>query len=44
MGNSRQIAMKRFLSLEKRLDRDSNLRSEYVKFMREYESLGHEVD
>ncbi|XP_055615150.1 uncharacterized protein LOC129761453 [Toxorhynchites rutilus septentrionalis] len=35
------LALKRFLSLEKRLARDSNLRSQYQDFIREYEDLGH---
>ncbi|XP_058817288.1 uncharacterized protein LOC131680591 [Topomyia yanbarensis] len=33
--------LKRFLMLEKRLQRDAELRSQYVDFIREYEALGH---
>ena len=41
LGNSRQAALNRFFSLEKRLVKNNNLRNEYVKFMIEYEALGH---
>jgi len=41
MGDSKDITMKRFLSLERRLDKNPSLKSEYVKFLREYEGLGH---
>lgn len=41
LGNSRQAALNRFISLEKRLSKNNNLRNEYVKFMTEYETLGH---
>lgn len=41
LGDSRAIAVKRFLWLERRLQRDSELRVRYVEFMREYEQLGH---
>lgn len=41
LGDSRLIALRRFLWLEKRLGRDPELRTQYVDFMREYEALGH---
>ena len=41
LGSSYGQALRRFYSLEKRLASDSNLKSEYIKFMSEYESLGH---
>ncbi|XP_039310450.1 uncharacterized protein LOC105203290 [Solenopsis invicta] len=41
LGESRKTAMKRFLGLEKRLNRDSVLKRAYVDFLREYLLLGH---
>ncbi|XP_050063272.1 uncharacterized protein LOC114130946 [Aphis gossypii] len=41
LGNSYNIAERRFLLLEKRLQRDPKLKQDYVKFMSEYEALGH---
>lgn len=41
LGNSFKMAKKRFLSVERRLERDSSLKSLYVQFMDEYLSLGH---
>ncbi|GBP97208.1 hypothetical protein EVAR_67633_1 [Eumeta japonica] len=41
LGRSKTIAFNRFLSLEKRLNLNPELRTEYHKFMKEYESLGH---
>ncbi|XP_055645638.1 uncharacterized protein LOC129782531 [Toxorhynchites rutilus septentrionalis] len=41
VGESKQTALRRFLQTEKRLERDPNLRSQYVDFMREYIKLGH---
>ncbi|XP_039303486.1 uncharacterized protein LOC120357371 [Solenopsis invicta] len=41
LGDSREIAMKQFFGLEKRLHRDSNMRTSYVQFLREYLALGH---
>ncbi|KAH8330128.1 hypothetical protein KR067_011209, partial [Drosophila pandora] len=41
LGNSFEIAKRRFLSLERRLSRDPNLKKMYLEFMEEYESLGH---
>lgn len=44
LGSSREIALKRFLWLEKRLQKDSAFREKYVEFMREYEQLGHMIE
>ncbi|XP_037929954.1 uncharacterized protein LOC119664555, partial [Teleopsis dalmanni] len=41
LGRSREIAFNRFCSLERKLQRDPNLYKEYIKFMDDYESLGH---
>ena len=41
LGESHDVAMRRFLSLEKRLARDSVIQKSYVDFMKEYEQLGH---
>lgn len=41
LGSSRETAMRRFLWMEKRLERDSALQVQYAEFMREYEQLGH---
>lgn len=43
LGDSKQIALRRFYMLESRLSKDPETREKYVKFMREYESLGHMV-
>ncbi|XP_044578920.1 uncharacterized protein LOC123261391 [Cotesia glomerata] len=42
-GNSKQLAYKRFLSLQRRLNSDSSLKAEYIKVMNEYIDLGHMV-
>ncbi|XP_055614816.1 uncharacterized protein LOC129761133 [Toxorhynchites rutilus septentrionalis] len=46
LGNSRSIALKRFINLEKRLKQDADMRCQYNAFMAEYLQLGHmrEVD
>lgn len=41
LGESRQQALKRFKSLERRLSFDSKLKSDYIEFMEEYKDLGH---
>ena len=41
LGSSYQMALRRFLALENKLDKDTEFKKEYVKFMTEYESLGH---
>ncbi|XP_052754454.1 uncharacterized protein LOC128201460 [Galleria mellonella] len=43
LGSSSELALNRFLNLEKRLSRESHLKSEYVDFMRQYEEMGHMV-
>lgn len=41
LGDSKDIAIKRFYSLERKFRNDPTLRNHYIQFMREYESLGH---
>ncbi|XP_062538723.1 uncharacterized protein LOC134206999 [Armigeres subalbatus] len=41
LGESRSIADRRFLSLERRLDRDPATKDSYHRFMEEYLQLGH---
>ncbi|RLU22365.1 hypothetical protein DMN91_004643 [Ooceraea biroi] len=41
LGESREIAEKRLKQLERCFKNNRSLQVEYVKFMREYESLGH---
>ncbi|XP_062534710.1 uncharacterized protein LOC134203894 [Armigeres subalbatus] len=41
LGESRDIALRRLLWLERRLDRDPELHKQYKQFMVEYEQLGH---
>ncbi|XP_065088027.1 uncharacterized protein LOC135709561 [Ochlerotatus camptorhynchus] len=41
LGDSRTMAERRFLTLEKRLDRAPELKEQYMAFLREYEQLGH---
>ncbi|XP_076646848.1 uncharacterized protein LOC143355683 [Halictus rubicundus] len=41
LGESYHIALKRFHSLERSLDRNEQLKSEYTEFLREYIELGH---
>lgn len=41
LDDSKSQAEKRFMLLEKKLNRNETLQNEYVKFMREYEELGH---
>lgn len=40
-GNSREIAMKRLMQLERRLKQTPDLRKEYDKVLEEYLSMGH---
>ncbi|XP_065076158.1 uncharacterized protein LOC135699770, partial [Ochlerotatus camptorhynchus] len=44
MGESRDIALRRFYSTERRLAKDNNLRQQYVAFMEEYQQLEHMKD
>lgn len=41
LGDSRIMAKKRFLALEKRLDRAPEVKKQYVNFLNEYERHGH---
>ncbi|XP_062556907.1 uncharacterized protein LOC134221736 [Armigeres subalbatus] len=41
LGNSRSLALKRFLLLEKRLARNPDLKTQYADFIEEYQTLGH---
>ncbi|KAH1028258.1 hypothetical protein HUJ05_001633 [Dendroctonus ponderosae] len=41
LGESKSIALKRFLSLEKRLSNNKHLKHQYEAFMNEYKDLGH---
>lgn len=41
LGESRTNATKRFLNLERKLDKDSNLKTEYSNFIQEYLDLNH---
>lgn len=41
MGKSKSRALSRFYQLEKRFERDPELRKEYTKFINEYIDLGH---
>lgn len=41
IGSSREIALRRFMFLERKLLGDAAIREQYVEFMREYERLGH---
>jgi hypothetical protein len=41
LGHSRELAIKRFKSLENKFFRNSSLQSDYCSFMREYLNLGH---
>lgn len=41
LGESLDIALWRFLALERRLNANESLKEDYVKFMGEYQGLGH---
>ncbi|XP_076660082.1 uncharacterized protein LOC143363371 [Halictus rubicundus] len=41
LGESYNVAVKRFYSLERSFNRNPQLASQYTEFLREYESLGH---
>lgn len=40
-GKTRDIALRRYMQLEKRFENDTNLRTEYTKVMKEYIDLKH---
>lgn len=41
LGDSHGIALNRFLAIERRLEKNPELKAKYTEFMDEYESLGH---
>lgn len=41
LGESRSVAIRRLISLEKRFLKDKTFKANYCAFMREYEELGH---
>ncbi|CAK9797165.1 hypothetical protein ANTQUA_LOCUS1055 [Anthophora quadrimaculata] len=41
LGESKAMALKRFYSLERKLQRDSELGKQYAEFLKEYVQLGH---
>lgn len=41
LGDSRQSALKRFYAVEKRLNKNPELKQNYLNFMQEYEQLNH---
>ncbi|XP_058449460.1 uncharacterized protein LOC131429399 [Malaya genurostris] len=41
LESNRNLALKRFLALERKLLRNPELRNQYIEFMGEYERLGH---
>lgn len=41
LGDSLEMATRRLYALEKRLAKDPNLKKQYVKFLNEYQELGH---
>ena len=41
LGDSRAVALKRLISLERRFRRDPQLKLQYSQFINEYLSLGH---
>jgi len=41
LGESKDIALRRFLSLERRLNVNTELKNDYIKFIEEYLALGH---
>jgi len=41
LGNTRDIAMKRLLSVERKFKKDPELKIEYIKFMNKYLQLEH---
>jgi len=43
LGESRSVALNRFLSMERRLQKQPMLKQQYVQFMTEYSELGHMI-
>ncbi|XP_039436592.1 uncharacterized protein LOC120418326 [Culex pipiens pallens] len=44
LGDSRAMALSRFVQMERRMHRDENLREQYVAFMKDYEDQGHMIE
>ncbi|XP_052888952.1 uncharacterized protein LOC128297361 [Anopheles moucheti] len=41
LKDNRELALRRFVSLERRMKKDSSLKLQYTKFIDDYETLGH---
>ncbi|GFW73669.1 integrase catalytic domain-containing protein [Trichonephila clavipes] len=41
IGDSKEVALKRFYSLERKLHSNNQLKEQYTEFMEEYQNLGH---
>ncbi|XP_073835838.1 uncharacterized protein [Musca autumnalis] len=41
LGDSRDIALRRFFSIERKLNKNPELKGSYTQFLKEYEELGH---
>ncbi|KAF2885481.1 hypothetical protein ILUMI_20689 [Ignelater luminosus] len=41
LGDTKQVAIKRFLTLERKFSRDNNLKRTYLEFMSQYVEMGH---
>ncbi|XP_035901077.1 uncharacterized protein LOC118507148 [Anopheles stephensi] len=41
LKDNRELALRRFLSLERRMEKDHSLKLQYAKFIDDYEALGH---
>ncbi|KAF2878905.1 hypothetical protein ILUMI_27265 [Ignelater luminosus] len=41
LGDTKQVAIKRFLTLERKFSRDNNLKRTYSEFMSQYVEMGH---
>lgn len=41
LGDSRQMAVNRFLALERLLSKNTVVKAQYIEFIKEYKSLGH---
>uniref|UniRef100_A0A1I8PRY2 CCHC-type domain-containing protein n=1 Tax=Stomoxys calcitrans TaxID=35570 RepID=A0A1I8PRY2_STOCA len=41
LGDSKDIALRRFLTMERKLNRNPDLKKDYTKFLNEYEEMGH---
>lgn len=44
LGESLPIAIRRFKQVERRLQKNEKFNKEYVKFMKDYESMGHMIE